>query len=607
MSIRLHRQPRVKHSEDVEFIYYRINKDGRAIWCWKCKICGESYDNHRNISTHFKSYCSNRDHTKKKFYIPLDEYFAKIQQAQIEEEEDSEFVNEEDQEEEEDNIELNQQNKALIELIVHGNIAFSSLQNIYWQNFLAAIHSEFSMPSIKNIRKMIISYADEILESSRHSMENMFCSIAIDGATILSSPIYAVILVSPGKVRLYDLLVLENSTSSTISPYIADVYKGQETYGYKITAVTSDNAANMIKAFSTTKEGTVQYLLSEKIMHISCGAHTVQLTIVDARNNYKEFSLFFDKAIEFLSFLKAHKDEVVASTKRALPDFVATRWNSFFHILSYCIDFTTKINEVVAKIIKDAKDANKEIVQPPWTKIPIEIHEYAEPLSAIYEFTNIVEGDFAFEQDLYKAYRKAKDELVQMILTKQNFFAEILLENIIDRFAVTAKLPVAELAYFLTPEGVNEWRNKYTKYFCTARRNSRIDKEEAAEATTMKERMTKILIILCSTLKKDNQKEYITLIQNEFNTWLNSYELPLVEYDTFLYWKEKRNDPRIEELAEVAEVAVSMLASEAVAERLFSMAKSEINKFNKHMGLDLFRALTIIKLCTHYRNAYPGN
>ena len=100
----------------------------------------------------------------------------------------------------------------------------------------------------------------------------------------------------------YDLLVLEKSTSSTISPHVADVYRNQTNYGYKITAVTSDNASNMLKAFTTTKEGTVQYILSKKIMHISCGAHTFQLTIVDARKNFPDFAAIFDQTLFFYKF-----------------------------------------------------------------------------------------------------------------------------------------------------------------------------------------------------------------------------------------------------------------------------------------------------------------
>ncbi len=65
-------------------------------------------------------------------------------------------------------------------------------------------------------------------------------------------------------------------------------------------------------------------------------------------------------------------------------------------------------------------------------------------------------------------------------------------------------------------------------------------------------------------------------------------------------------EPKFCLLAEIAEVAVSMLASEAGVERLFSMAKSEITKFNKHMGNDIFKAITIIKLCSHYRETYAG-
>ena len=83
MSVPIHKIPRVKHAEDVEFIDYRLDKNGRAIWCWKCKICGNSYDNHRNISAHFDQYCGKKENTKKSYVTTIDQYFQMIHNKTI--------------------------------------------------------------------------------------------------------------------------------------------------------------------------------------------------------------------------------------------------------------------------------------------------------------------------------------------------------------------------------------------------------------------------------------------------------------------------------------------------------------------------------------------
>lgn len=287
--------------------------------------------------------------------------------------------------------------------------------------------------------------------------------------------------------------------------------------------------------------------------------------------------------------------------------------------MQYLIDNTVAINTAVTTIIDKSK--HKDSIQIPFTSIPVDLIEYADPLNAISEFTSIVEGDFSFQQHLYKAYLKAKTELQDMI-ELENHFAEILLDLIIKRFESTAKWPITELAYYLTPEGANQWRSKYTPFFITARQTHHKEEEEEEEeineeaqaATDCKMRMTQVLIILSQsimqfhdekTTPKKQNKNFVNSVQVEFNTWLNIFDLPNPKYNEHIFWNEMKNNTKLQHLAEIAEVVVSMLASEAVVERLFSMAKNEVTKSNGHMKLDLFRAMTVIKLCSHYKELYP--
>ena len=79
-----------------------------------------------------------------------------------------------------------------------------------------------------------------------------------------------------------------------------------------------------------------------------------------------------------------------------------------------------------------------------------------------------------------------------------------------------------------------------TKYF----RNVTYDRQEVSEVAEIKERITKVLNLASTTKKQQKQKKkdgyYICNLQREFGIWLNSFELPMGEYDTFLYLKEKK-------------------------------------------------------------------
>ena len=75
-----------------------------------------------------------------------------------------------------------------------------------------------------------------------------------------------------------------------------------------------------------------------------------------------------------------------------------------------------------------------------------------------------------------------------------------------------------------------------TKYF----RNVTYDRQEAAEVAEIKERITKVLNLASKKKNKKKDGDYICNLQREFDIWLNSFELSMGEYDTFLYLKEKK-------------------------------------------------------------------
>ena len=89
--------------------------------------------------------------------------------------------------------------------------------------------------------------------------------------------------------------------------------------------------------------------------------------------------------------------------------------------------------------------------------------------------------------------------------------------------------------------------------------------------------------------------------------------------DPFIFWENKASEsisiPQVNGnfpislniFATIALILISLPASEAMVERAFSQLKAIATDFNKSTAEGLFIALSVIKLCTRYKNKYSMN
>lgn len=71
------------------------------------------------------------------------------------------------------------------------------------------------------------------------------------------------------------------------------------------------------------------------------------------------------------------------------------------------------------------------------------------------QFTDEIEGNMKFQQDLWIAYTRAKEQFD--ILKETYVYALILEEFFFKRFIDTCNIEVSQLAYVLTPEGLYDF------------------------------------------------------------------------------------------------------------------------------------------------------
>jgi hypothetical protein len=101
--------------------------------------------------------------------------------------------------------------------------------------------------------------------------------------------------VSHGAQGLYfiDLLNLESSDRSTISPCVALIIQALSTCSSHVNCIVTNNASNLVRALSPDElTDMVQILSGEKALHVRCGCHSANLALEDLGREEAAFFAF---------------------------------------------------------------------------------------------------------------------------------------------------------------------------------------------------------------------------------------------------------------------------------------------------------------------------
>ena len=183
----------------------------------------------------------------------------------------------------------------------------------------------------------------------------------------------------------------------------------------------------------------------------------------------------FNEVVALFKFIQTYDKSFKKFCRNKVPKYVSTRWNT----LNICVEFILEHEELVNQFIQETVTSNKteyEVkmikyqtgkiksppappLDPPFNKIPQTWKQYNQPLAVITQFTNVVEADLAFLQDMYIAAKEAEAKLQEQ-MNQNNPVARVLLEKFLNRFMETADITLAQLAYVLTPKGLYDYRGR---------------------------------------------------------------------------------------------------------------------------------------------------
>jgi hypothetical protein len=404
---------------------------------------------------------------------------------------------------------------------------------------------------------------------------------AIDGATVFSIHYYCTVFVTTNMVRVFDFIPVANQRTKRIIKNLFNCHSG------------------------------------------SLCRPPAQLTLVDVDHQNGNFDAFQEELSKLISWLICNKDHNW-KIKGKVPMIVKTRWNTIYSAVSFLLDQRDAVNATIQGVNERKRFEYSHtfrrivVAQPnpvpehailklsPIEEVPESWTIYQEALQPIAVFTTAVEGNLLFQQHVYCAMVKCRHEL-QVLINKGNPLAGNVLIQFNKRFDSTADGNLAELAFRLTPDGKVDWEENIEPLFVTLKPDS----EEFKQLAYRKKEMKRLFCEFAGSYYKSQEISEMNLARL-FYHWLAS-EPTIPGDDPGIFWTEKALASRNSTPSEwsgfsiVAKAIITLPATEAVCERLFSQVKAMETDYNEKMKPDLVQARARIKMAVRYRAEYPSH
>ena len=587
-----------------DFILLDVNHvekgTGRKIYNFQCSYCHGTFTNHKNAKEHIKK-CKIAMTQSGPKTVTLDDFF-KIDNKN----EDESQIDSKEEKNEFDSFE-----SSLMNLFAECNIPFSQIDHPAWQDFVHSINPDIELPCSQTFKSAFIEYSHSVLEESLNDMKDMVCGLAVDGTTFRKVHYYATILIGAGKIRLLKIEPVESEDGQTLSKFLSETYKECKKYHIVISGVCSDNGPGIKAALTKDHPLYFKALVGDAVFWLSCSAHTSQLAMGDFLNFNKELKDGIKTFLTLIAWLRKREDILKEYVSCKLPSYVVTRWNTLVDTLQYFIDNHDEVQRFITEqASREISDYQDKIAHsrtptrvpkpepPPIDAIPEWWLELFDATKIIREFTDAVEGDLTFQQDLWKAYIATEEKFNEIEAT--NKYADSLHEFFVYRFIDTCNIDVAHLAYTLTAEGLQNFREEFE-----------FDSDEYyAELGTLKS----VLLTIAGRVYTKEEIGKLCI------SGLFDYYITDVEFDQgdnlFSFWnqigrtlakKEGLNNGvpiSIKPFADIALIIVMMPCTEAVCERAFSQMKNLLTDHNGKLSTEMFVAEATVRLAQKYKRSY---
>lgn len=241
-------------------------------------------------------------------------------------------------------------NNCLLYMICKDHQPFSIVENEGFKNLMKAVAPQYKLPSRTTLRRWLDNKYEAVSETFRKKLSTIadltlttdIWSDTLNMKSFIGITVHFGIDVNLISVTLGVYELDERHTSQYISEMLLRTCEEWGINKDNVTAVVTDNAANMVKAIE---------LAFGKKKHIPCFAHTLNL-VAEGTMACSEWQNIVSKIKSIVTWIKQSciaSDELRKATpaETKLIQSVPTRWNSTYYMVQRFLELRTVINDII--------------------------------------------------------------------------------------------------------------------------------------------------------------------------------------------------------------------------------------------------------------------
>lgn len=244
-------------------------------------------------------------------------------------------------------------NNCLLYMICKDHQPFSIVENEGFKNLMKAVVPQYKIPSRTSLRRWLDNKYEVISETFRKKLSTIadltlttdIWSDTLNMKSFIGVTVHFGIDIELISVTLGVYELDERHTSQYISEKLLRTCEEWGINKDNVTAVVTDNAANMVKAIE---------LAFGKKKHIPCFAHTLNLVAEGTMACSAEWQNIVSKIKAIVTWFKQSciaSDELRKSTttfaETKLIQSVPTRWNSTYYMVQRFLELRSVINDIL--------------------------------------------------------------------------------------------------------------------------------------------------------------------------------------------------------------------------------------------------------------------
>jgi hypothetical protein len=482
------------------------------------------------------------------------------------------------------------------------------------KEILTKVEAQNKSMDRKGLRRKMLAYSNWLEESTRYALRGKRVSLITDGVKWADRTLYVVVAFLPDRLFFLEFLHFEKADHQTIATKIGEVVKKLEQGNTTVDAICSDNAANLVCAFTPNMmKETLSASVGHKIIHVRCGVHTVHLIFDDLAKGSEKFRNFKEFMREILKWLRSKpvqnaliENAVGRFVPGKIPRIQEIKWSTYTKGATW-LNGNKRLIQALLKMDK---------LSPPYTEWPEDYDDFLHVIFPIDHFIRETEESFTTLPEMYDLLLTLFQDLREK-KNPRNPDVRMAIELVKKRFRETADGTLALLGYVFTYKGFQWFKGK-------TRLLRETDVLGDRDTRAQRQRKNEKTVEMINEMRKKLQETAVALFGKglnlgfAFDDYLDGCG-PSDDQDLQKWWDYHRwtsfqrrgemgEEIRVSRLlfGNIAKVIIDLPASEAVCERVFSEFHAAFTDQRESASDELVQAQMRVKMERRWNGWRPG-